>query len=284
MAKIDKLIIGGEKIMLTAEEDFTQGIRDDVEVRLLKEIMKILDVVDVKDGKIQTSEAAMQFLARFEKLIDEALKNSGYYSKVKRYLRNFDAVRLNNIEIHSLVNKTDIPYSSLNDITRLEVQNTIDKLLGAGMSRDFKYPIREALFRNITLGSSIQEAKKTIEDYIISNDGANSKLLRYTTQVARDSINQYDGSIQTVIQKELELNDFIYSGSIIADSRCQCRYWVNKIKLKRDSLIDEIQIALDGRSLGGCNCSGMIPGTTIDNFAVNRGGYACRHRAIATNF
>lgn len=283
MAKIDKLITGGEKLMLTAEEDFTQSVKE-IETKLLKEIMKILDNLDVKDGKIQSSEAAMQFLASIEKRLDEALKNSGYNSKVKQYLRNFDAVRLNNIEIHSLVNKTDIPYSSLNDITRLEVQNTIDKLLGAGMSRDFKYPIREALFRNITLGSSIQEAKKTIEDYIISNDGANSKLLRYTTQVARDSINQYDGSIQTVIQKELELNDFIYSGSIIADSRCQCRYWVNKIKLKRDSLIDEIQIALDGRSLGGCICSGMIPGTTIDNFAVNRGGYACRHRAIATNF
>jgi hypothetical protein len=102
--------------------------------------------------------------------------------------------------------------------------------------------------------------------------------------VARDSINQYDGSIQNVIKNELELNDFIYSGSIIKDSRCQCRYWVYKIKLKKEDLIDEIQIALDGRSLGGCNCSGMIPGTTIDNFAVNRGGYACRHRAIATNF
>lgn len=282
MAKIDRAIKKGEDIMLLAEEDFTEGIRE-IEKVILKEINKIFNDIDVKAGKIQSSEAAIRFLASMEKRIDEALKKAGYNSKVKDYLKNFNLIRRNNLDIHSLVNKADIPYESLNAITKLEVENTIDKLLGAGISRDFKFPIREALYRNITLGSSIQDAKKTIEDFIISNDGQASKLLRYTTQVARDSINQYDGAIQTVIKNELGLNDFIYSGTIIKDSRCQCRYWVEKGKLPREELIKEIAIANDGGYLGGCKCSGMIPGTNIDNFAMNRGGYACRHRAIATN-
>lgn len=282
MAKIDRAIKKGEDIMLLAEEDFTSSIQD-IEKAILKEINKIFDEIDVKAGKIQSSEAAIKFLASMEKRIDEALKKAGYNSKVKDYLKNFDQIRRNNLDIHSLVNKVDIPYESLNAITKLEVENTIDKLLGAGISRDFKFPIREALYRNITLGSSIQEAKKTIEDFIISNDGQASKLLRYTTQVARDAINQYDGAVQTVIKNELGLSDFIYSGTIIKDSRCQCRYWVNKGKLPREELIKEIAIANDGGYLGDCKCSGMIPGTNINNFAMNRGGYACRHRAIATN-
>ncbi len=283
MGKLDKAISKGESAMLLAEEDFTASIQD-IEKALLKEINKLFEAIDVKEGKLQNSEAAIQFLASIEKRIDEALKKSGYNSKVKEFLKNFDAIRRNNIDIHSLANNVNISYASLNDITKLEVENTIDKLLGAGISRDFKFPIREALFRNITLGTSIQEAKKTIEQYIISNDGANSRLLRYTTQVARDSISQYDGAIQTVIKNELDLKDFIYSGSIIKDSRCQCRYWAEKIKLDGEELVDEIATAVAGGSLGGCKCTGMIPGTNIENFAIRRGGYSCRHRAISTNF
>lgn len=281
MGKLEKAIKQGESTMLLAENDFIKDF-DKIEKALLKEVSKILEM-DIQAGKLQNSEQVMQFLARMDLLITDALKKAGYNSKVKDYLKNFDLIRKNNIDIHALVNKVDIPYSSLNDITKLEVENTIQKLLGAGISRDFKFPIREALYRNITLGASIQDAKKVIESYIVSNDGANSKLLRYTTQVARDSISQYDGSIQTVIKNELGLNDFIYSGSIISDSRCQCRYWVNKAKLKREELIGEIATAVDGGFLEGCKCSGMIPGTTINNFAVNRGGYSCRHRAISTN-
>lgn len=281
MGKLEKAIKQGESTMLLAENDFIKDF-DKIEKALLKEVSKILEM-DIQAGKLQNSEQVMQFLARMDLLITDALKKAGYNSKVKDYLKNFDLIRKNNIDIHALVNKVDIPYSSLNDITKLEVENTIQKLLGAGISRDFKFPIREALYRNITLGASIQDAKKVIESYIVSNDGANSKLLKYTTQVARDSISQYDGSIQTVIKNELGLNDFIYSGSIISDSRCQCRYWVSKAKLPREELIAEIETAVDGGMLGGCKCSGMIPGTTINNFAVNRGGYSCRHRAIATN-
>lgn len=282
MAKLDKVIQRGDDTVITAEEDFSVNIKE-IEKQLLKEINKLFNFIDVKEGKIQTSDAAIQFLATIEKRIDEALKKSGYNSAVMDLLKNFDVIRRNNIEIHYLLNKADIPYSSLNAITRLEVENTIDKLLGAGISRDFKYPIREALYRNITLGTSIQDAKQTIANYIISNDGKDSKLLRYTTQVARDSISQYDGSIQTVIKNELGLKDYLYSGSIITDSRCQCRYWVEKQKLYHDELVGEIETALNGGSLGGCTCSGMIPGTNTANFAVFKGGYSCRHRAIATN-
>lgn len=282
MAKVDRLITQGEKIMLSVEETFTGDMRD-IERLLMAEIMKLFDEIDVKQGKLQNSEQAMRFLASMDARIDAALKKSGYNSKVAALIRNFDKIRENNIAVHAALNNETIAFSSLNAITNIEVENTINKLLGAGISVDFKYPIREALYRNITLGASIQDAKSTIESYILSNDGKDSKLLRYVGQVARDSVNQYNGVIEKTIANELDLKDFIYVGTIITDSRCQCRYWVNKGKLKRDELIDEIQTAVDGRSLGGCKCSGMMPESNIDNFSVTRGGYNCTHRAIATN-
>lgn len=276
------MIDKGEGTILTAEEDFAISVRE-IEKHLLREINKIFNEIDAEGGKIRSSDRAIAFLNSIEKRIDEALKKAGYQSTVNNYLKNFEILRQNNIDIQAALNGETISYSSLNDITKLEIENTWDKLVGSGISRDFKIPVKEALYRNVTLGTTIAETKSLIESYIISNDGKDSRLLRYTTQVARDSISQYDGSIQTVIKNALGLSDFLYSGSIIKDSRCQCRYWVNKQKLDGEELAEEIEIALDGRSLGGCPCSGMIPGTNVQNFSVNRGGYSCRHRAIATN-
>ena len=62
--------------------------------------------------------------------------------------------------------------------------------------------------------------------------------------------------------------------SISADSRPQCIRWVNKGVLQFSELASEIEWAF-------ANGSGMIPGTIIDNFMVNRGGWNCRHIAVA---
>lgn len=284
MAKnTDKLISSGERIMISAEDKFKSTVLI-AEKLLLAEIEQLFGVVDVSGGKLQSNEKTTEFLASLEARIYRALNKSGYNDGVTKFLKNFDAVKLNNIDLQEVLNGEIILPSALNQITRLETQTTINKLLGSGISRDFIVPIQQSLYRNIILGADVNDAKKTIQDYILTNDGADSKLLKYTTQVARDSINQYDGAIQKTIANELDLSDYLYAGSLILDSRGQCRYWVEKTRLKGDELKDEINAALNGSTLGGYKCSGMIPETSVDTFSVYRGGYNCRHRAIATNF
>lgn len=277
----DTLILEGEKLMNIAENKFSNSVKF-TENALLKEIEKLFDVVDVSGGKLKSNEKTSEFLLSLEGRINNALTKSGYKESVFSFLKNFDSIKQNNIDIQSVLNGQNISLSSLNDITKLETQNTIDKLLRTGISRDFIVPIRESIYRNVILGADVNEAKKSIESYILTNDGQDSKLLRYTTQVARDSINQFDGAIQGAIKNELGYGDYLYAGSLINDSRGQCRYWVDKGKLKGDDLAGEIEIAINGNTLGGFKCSGMIPGTTVYTFSVYRGGFNCRHRAIAT--
>jgi len=99
------------------------------------------------------------------------------------------------------------------------------------------------------------------------------QLKKYVSQVSRDALNQFDGQVNSRIAEEFGLNAFRYVGSIIEDSRPQCVRWVGKEVLLLDELSNEISWAYS-------NGTGMIPGTTRDNFAVYRGGYNCRHSAI----
>lgn len=284
MPSIDNLIVEGEKINDNAASKFESGVKT-IESAVLAEIRKIFGSMDVSGGRISPNQKTLQFLASLEKRVLDALKKGGYNSKVSDLLKKFDVIKENNIAIQGAVNSLNIASSSLNDIQKFETQNAIDKLLKTGINKEFINPMREALYRNVSFGGSVADAEKIIEDYVLTKGNNKSKLLQYTGQVARDTISQFDGSIQAQIGQELNLKDFLYSGSIITDSRAQCIYWVEKRILLRDELEEEIKTASSKPpgSLGGKKCSGMIPGTNINNFATYRGGYNCRHRAVAVN-
>jgi hypothetical protein len=285
MAKVDKLITDGEKRINIAESEFARLVKASEEP-VLKEIQKLFDVVSVSGGKLQTNKKTMEFLVSLQQRVLDALKKSGYNNAVADFIKNFDDIKQNNIGIQREFNKVNISQTALSDITNLEIQNTITKLTGSGISKDFIIPIQESLYRNILLGADINEAQNIIHDYIVSTGSKNSALLRYSSQVARDSLTQYDGAIQAKISNILNFHDFIYAGSLIIDSRPQCRYWVDKVRLRGDELKNEIAIALRNGILPGQEkpCSGMIPFTTVDTFSIFRGGYNCRHRAIVTKF
>jgi hypothetical protein len=67
---------------------------------------------------------------------------------------------------------------------------------------------------------------------------------------------------------------FHYVNSLIRDSRPQCVRWVGMEYLERAKLQSEIDWAFN-------NGSGMVKSTNPSNFATYRGGYRCRHLAIA---
>jgi hypothetical protein len=133
--------------------------------------------------------------------------------------------------------------------------------------------LRQELFKNIVAGTNSIDVEKAIRDFISGQGDKAGNLKRYVTQVSRDALNQYDGTINSRIAEEFGLDAFQYVGSLIEDSRPQCVRWTGKGVILKDQLEKEIGWAFT-------NGSGMIPGTNSENFAVFRGGYNCRHSAI----
>jgi hypothetical protein len=211
-----------------------------------------------------------------DKRIYDALKKAKYDESVLKYTRNFNEIAQNTKDLQSAVNGINITDASISPILRIEVNNTIDKLAGSGLAKDFINPIRESLYRNIILGSKVTEVEESLKEFIISNANGDSKLLKYVKQASRDSMGQFDGILQQNIANELELNAVRYVGSLIKDSRPQCRRWVSDRVLLIEDLAEEIRWAFN-------NGSGMNPNTTPDTFIIYRGGFNCRHRAIAYN-
>lgn len=279
------LIKQGEIIIDRAERTFGASvisIEDDVYLELLK----IFDTLTITDGKLSTNQKTEEFLLSLDRRILAVLKKTGYNDAVYQYATNFDLLAKNAIDLQYQFNKINITQSQINPYKRIEVQNMLMRLLGGGINANFITPLREALYRNILFGGSLGEVENTLRTFVISEKDNDSKLARYVGQVSRDGLSQFDGGIQDRIKDELKLDAIRYVGSLIVDSRAQCIKWVEQGLIKLDFAFEkDIEAAVDRRLFyAGKRASGMYPETNLSNICSNRGGYRCRHRAIATKW
>lgn len=231
--------------------------------------------MNVEGGKISFDETNTALVNELNGVIAKSIQGSNYPGDVNSYLRNFDTVKQFNSDIHKDVNKLSAKELEdlINPIQKQTVQQTLDGLTGAGVNTNFIDPLKEGIFKNIVAGSSKADLEQFLTNYILTNPEKLGQFKSYVGQVSRDALNQFDGQVNSRIAEEFGLDAFQYVGSLIDDSRPQCRRWIAKGVLLKDQLPAEIAFANN-------NGSGMIPGTNSENFAVYRGGYNCRHSAI----
>lgn len=281
MAKEEKLIKEGERIFNSNETQLLNSVKG-AEKELFAELIKIVKNLTITNGKISSNSKSEAFLLSMDKKIYDALRNANYTDSVLRFTKNFNEISDNVRKLHDAVNGVRITAEQINPILRIELQNTISRLTESGLAKDFINPIRQSLYRNIYFGEDITNVENTIRNFVVSNKDSESRLLRYVKQVSRDSMQQFDGGINQLIGNELGLNGVRYVGSLIEDSRAQCKKWVEKYQgefLIAD-LQEEIDWALNGGVYDGKASSGMNQETTPATFFIYRGGYNCRHRAI----
>ena len=246
-----------------------------VEKKLFDDLLKALKNANFLSGKIANDELIKKILKQLPLIIQESLVKSKYTTMATDYVLNFDKINKFVAETQKDLNNINVPMASIKGTQKAEINMTLERMTGAGVDANFVLPLKESLYRHVVAGGNISGAEEILSTYILSNKDELSKLQRYVSQVARDGINQYEGAIQNKIAQDYELDKIAYVGSLVRDSRPQCRKWVKMGTIDANKLKKEINWA---NNYG----QGMIPGTTPENFMIFRGGYNCRHNAIPT--
>jgi hypothetical protein len=249
------------------------------EKAILKAVNGIMNKLDTKDGKLVNTTGTLTFINELNKEVKKILKKSTYGDKVDAYLRKFERLDTLNQELHKIVNNRDISNLNLNPIKTQAIEGLSRQLGtfkgddGSVLDANLVKPVKDIMFQSVVTGMTLEDAKAQLNLFITGDEKKLGFLRRYTSQIARDAITQYDGLVNGVIAREYGLNAYRYVGSLIEDSRAQCVRWVAKGVLPIATLEQEIKRA-------ETNGSGMIPDTTPETFATYRGGYNCRHMAI----
>lgn len=240
---------------------------------------------------LRKGTAAATAVNRFEKRLSDAIeRNVSYKSEIRKYMTNFDKMDKLNIQVHKKLNKIDIKgviklankqqrelVTKTTGNVLSEISRFPKNMIGDEMRQQFTKPVKKVLYQNIMQGKPQSAAKKALHDYIVGNKKLNKlgRLEKWSGQIARDTLSQYDGAVNDMVRKEFDLNGIKYIGSLVKDSRPQCKWWKRMGIIPYKDLTKEISRAYRSGK-------GMIPDTTKENFCTYRGGYNCAHQAVAT--
>lgn len=233
-------------------------------------LQAIENTFDIKAGQI---EAGKDFIKQLNKLTVEVLdllqnepKFTGPVSGfVKRLYDVSDAIT----DFQKNVNDIKVP--SLSVEKKIVIDETIDKMLDNGLNQKFVQPLRDLVYRNVTGGLSLSEARTAIKEYIIGGKDISGKLGSYLEQTAIQSVDAYSGIINKKLLEEFDYDGLLMTGSLIDNSSPQCRYAIEKLngKITRENWKEVEAI--------GKKQNGWIEGTTFDNVALNKLHWGCRH-------
>jgi len=232
---------------------------------------------DYIEGNLDPEQPLAQRIAKITNEMD-AIIGKHYTPRIYEYLSTYDIVDDRTIQLNKSYNELVISKSTLTP-ARKAVYDQAEYFLVDGVADAYVQPTKYLLMQAVSGGFSLKEANSLLKQWNtgqltsgkLTSGRPTPRLQSYATQVARDSIYQYNGSINQIIGKEFDLDKFIYQGGLVRDSRPFCKHLVS---LRRKIDLDEVPPLLEKYP------DGIIPGTTKKNFPIRRGGYNCQHLAM----
>lgn len=255
---------------------------------LIEELSVLISGIDLPTNQ--------RFLGNIESLVFKALRTSGYGLVADNFIKDFKAVdsinrllhkEVNDININSIINENQKLSAFLNSF-KIDLKGIQSKSQRSLLLAELITPIAEIIRKDALVGVSLKDATKNIRKKIVEG---NLGLDRWAGQIARDGMRQYDGRLQNEIRKTHNMEYFNYVGTIVEGTRPFCfdmltqdrDYWdIPSLQKMLDEYIPNgvpSDVSITYYPLGKKKIrkkgSGMIPGTTVDNFPTVTGGYNC---------
>lgn len=236
-----------------------------------------LTTFDISNNRFDPNQPIARKVASIERKIYELIK-SRYNPALADYLKAYSFVDDSVKYLHKGVNDIDVTEDDIKNI-RATVYNQAEISLTSTLAPAYVQPAKFLLMQTVTRGQTIKQAQSMLRNW---NDGQlgngklsgierNPRLQAYAGQIARDSLFQYNGTIQDNIGQKYGLTKFIYVGGLVRDSRPFCKHLV---ALDRKIRLDEVPPLVERYP------DGLVPNTTKANFPQYRGGYNCLHNVM----
>lgn len=242
-----------EKLADQHEEQIKRTL-EDLESRIIRDISIAVDQQD-----IVTTQIAIQLRTNLRRLIQET-----YTTRADLNVREYDRIVTSFMNEFGELNIPDnfktLTQVDLDTITQLKFQSFSGY---EELANRYLTELSSNVYQNAIAGKPFNEMVKDISGLITGDvDRRGRSMSTYASQIAHDSVMQFDGQFTVYKAKEAGLNKYKYTGTLVRDSREHCKRHINKT-------YTEEQI----RQIWQSSWSGKSEG---DPFIV-RGGYRCRH-------
>lgn len=257
---------------------------ESVNKELYKEAINLISEFNVVNGRLKLDTANIEVVSRINDILRSTLNKGEYFEAVKSFIMDFD---------ESISISDEYFSKEIEGYKRSEAADTIYKIQrtkmielfisNSSIDSNFLQPIRTLLLDAISQEMGLKELTQSIRDNILGTDKYDGKLMRYSKQIAIDTLNVSDRVYNSTVSNELGLEFFTYVGGKVDSTRCFCIQRNGKTFHKK-----EIEDWAKGNVDSGFendskykSCGKEWQGKYRDTNATNifnvLGGYNCRH-------
>jgi len=236
--------------------------------KILDKILNRLNEYQVK-GSFKFDIENLDNIDKVNEVIEEVLKEEGYYDKIKDYRQVFDDNLkdvINEYKSFGTINTKDLKV-----FNNVAFDNFYNNLAVNVTETNIKQPIKDALIQYIAGGGKYNDFKTTVKDILTTK-----KIEGNIDIVAREYATQYKRAQGQILANKFGIKYFKYSGTelkrvdsegeTIITTRCFCQQRIDNFYTK-----EEIE------SWADIEWAGKIKGTDRTNIFQVAGGWNCRH-------
>lgn len=280
-----------ERVILTAERELMSEF-ERLDKSLLRRLLAFLNELDRDNDNLTFSGRNVDLLVKFRNDLSKYLNSEIRSSEISQSLIKISA---SNIELAKAITDVAVTPSLISPLQSQFIDVVTDRISAYGGI--LKADVSNVLFRHVGLGSTLSESVRDVTSLLEGTDSA-----RYSKQIAVDTIWQYDGMVQKQLSEKLNLDAFMFVGSVIETSREGCIHMVNapkpveictgkgekrKCVTKQNRFkdiflesggfrVDDIPFIIEMNE----NDGGWNPETTPENYLSLRNGFNCRHQTV----
>jgi hypothetical protein len=255
---------------------------------LFKEVMGMLKRLDTRGDTLRVTLNNLKIINELKTKVEKIVIDPRYKSELRSFGKAYQDISELQNEYFASFNVKFKPKNILKVLTKTAIETTINNLTETGLQVGVTDGIRKMLSTNINAGGSYAALTEQLRNYVTTTDKGNGALERYVRTFATTSINQFSAEYSKTIASDLNLEWYMYTGSLLTTSRDFCIHGVDK----RFMHVSEFPTLLEG-NFGEYGTvpiynktglpHGMMEGTNPDNFPRRRGGWNCGHQLIAVD-
>ena len=266
-----------------------------VEKAMYAEILKLTKELKIDSrGRIRNTIDNYKILSELRTRLERVVFTSEYKKASKKLLKSFDDI--NKVTNDYFATFATSPTATTQDILKILRQESVNRTalyLGeSGVNINVISKVQEILQTNITSGGSYAQMQSDMKAFIQGDAESLGAFNKYANTFVVDGVNTYARTYQTLLTEDLNIEWYMYVGSLLETSRPWCKHMVDKKYIHKSELNTVLYDNVNGVEICSaeipCNSktklpAGMKKDTTPQNLLVNAGGWNCGHKFIGVD-
>lgn len=226
------------------------------------------------DGRILITKNNISIAADIADKIKAIVLNGEYIAAIVNLTKDIDSQAILTDSYFAKAFGSAFKESDVANAVLEQSKKAAIEILTTSVPDGFKREIAPLLNDAVSSGTSITDLANQIKDYSITSENNESKLYKYASETAHDSVAYSDRAYTNINAEGLEFEFYLWSGTEQENSRCFCEERKGKY-----FHFKEIEAWGRGEDIGDCKVGthwqGADPNTNEQTIFIVAGGFGC---------